>query len=173
MATLPVSANARWMLQAVQVMRTPLEDFYDRLTDEQKQRFQAIGGGTEETRGRDELAALCNDQSGSFTQLPLERIDQIIQPTHDQQSALDQLNTASSKAASELQASCPTGAPSAPKDRLDAITKRLNNMIQAVNIVRPALESFYASLSDEQKARFNVMGQPQGQTTSQARDNSD
>jgi hypothetical protein len=46
-------------------------------------------------------------------------------------------------------------------------------MIQAVNIVRPALESFYASLSDEQKARFNVMGQPQGQTTSQARDNSD
>jgi LTXXQ motif family protein len=44
------------MLQAVQVMRTPLEDFYNSLTDEQKQRFQAIGGGAEKTRGRDELA---------------------------------------------------------------------------------------------------------------------
>jgi len=42
-------------------------------------------------------------------------------------------------------------------------------MIQAADIVRPALESFYASLNDEQKARFNGMGQPQGQTTSQAR----
>jgi LTXXQ motif family protein len=157
------------MLQAVQVMRTPLEDFYNSLTDEQKQRFQAIGGGAEQTRGRDELATLCNDQSGSFTQLPLERIDQIIQPTRDQQSALDQLNTTSSKAASELQASCPTGAPSTPGERLDAITKRLNSMIQAADIVRPALESFYASLNDEQKARFNAMGQPQGQTTSQAR----
>src|SRR5215467_8519025 len=108
-----------------------------------------------------------------FTQLPLERIDQIIQPTQDQQSALDQLNTASSKAASGLEASCPTGSPSTPGDRLDAITKRLNSMIQAAEIVRPALNSFYASLNDEQKARFNAMGQLQGQNASQARDNSD
>jgi hypothetical protein len=38
--------------------------------------------------------------------------------------------------------------------------KRLNAMIQAVNTVRPALNIFYSSLSDEQKARFNVMKQP-------------
>jgi hypothetical protein len=34
---------------------------------------------------------------------------------------------------------------------------RLAAMLQAVRIVRPALESFYQSLSDEQKARFNAL----------------
>jgi hypothetical protein len=34
--------------------------------------------------------------------------------------------------------------------------------------VRPSLEAFYASLSDEQKARFNIIGQPRDQSASQA-----
>ena len=33
-------------------------------------------------------------------------------------------------------------------------------MISALRTVRPALIDFYGSLSDEQKARFNIMGQP-------------
>ena len=33
-------------------------------------------------------------------------------------------------------------------------------MLQAVKTVRAALDDFYASLSDEQKAQFNVIGQP-------------
>ena len=33
-------------------------------------------------------------------------------------------------------------------------------MIEAVHTIRPALNNFYASLSDDQKARFNVMQQP-------------
>ncbi len=43
-----------------------------------------------------------------------------------------------------------------------AMRERLEIMRQAVQIVRPALEKFYESLSDEQKARFNVFdaGQP-------------
>jgi hypothetical protein len=31
-------------------------------------------------------------------------------------------------------------------------------MLQAANSVRPALGAFYAALSDEQKARFNIPG---------------
>ena len=62
--------------------------------------------------------------------------------------------------ATELEKSCPTEAPQNPADRLDASTKRLNVMIQAVNSIRPALNNFYASLNDDQKARFNVMQQP-------------
>ena len=33
-------------------------------------------------------------------------------------------------------------------------------MANAIKSVRPALESFYAALDDEQKARFNMMGPP-------------
>jgi hypothetical protein len=32
-------------------------------------------------------------------------------------------------------------------------------MVQAVKTLRPMLATFYASLSDEQKAQFNNMGQ--------------
>ena len=31
-------------------------------------------------------------------------------------------------------------------------------MIQSAKLVQPALEEFYASLSNEQKARFNTLG---------------
>ena len=156
------------LVQAVEIVRTPLEDFYDLLTDQQRQRFEAIGGSTSEAGHSNVLASLCNQESERFTQLPLQRIDQTIQPTQEQQHALDNLKTASSQAANELQASCPTEALRTRGDRLEAMNKRLHAMIQAVETVRPSLEAFYASLSDEQKAQFNIIGQPRDQSASQA-----
>jgi hypothetical protein len=41
-------------------------------------------------------------------------------------------------------------------------------MADATKSIRPSLESFYASLNDEQKAKFNMMGPPP-QSPSQAR----
>ena len=38
------------------------------------------------------------------------------------------------------------------------MTGRLDATLEAVQTVRPALEKFYASLSDEQKERFNELG---------------
>jgi hypothetical protein len=58
-----------------------------------------------------------------------------------------------------MQAACPEDTPLTPPGRLDAMEKRLQSMIDAANIVKPALESFYASLTGEQKARFNRIGQ--------------
>jgi len=39
--------------------------------------------------------------------------------------------------------------------------QRLKTMLEAVKIVEPALENFYGSLTDEQKARFNQLGSQQ------------
>jgi hypothetical protein len=36
--------------------------------------------------------------------------------------------------------------------------QRLQAMLQAVDTVQPALQQFYGSLSDEQKARFDRLG---------------
>ena len=44
--------------------------------------------------------------------------------------------------------------------RLDAMQKRLNSMVQAIAIVRTPLENFYNSLDDEQRQRFNAIGEP-------------
>jgi LTXXQ motif family protein len=38
---------------------------------------------------------------------------------------------------------------------------RLDTMLTAVKNVRAALDDFYNSLSDEQKAQFNVIGRQQ------------
>jgi len=50
--------------------------------------------------------------------------------------------------------------PQTPVARLDAVKTRLQAIVAAMNTVRPKLQDFYASLNDEQKARFNTMGPP-------------
>ena len=67
---------------------------------------------------------------------------------------------ASSKAAQDLQSSCPTDIPQTMLERLGAIDARVGAMLKATKTVRPALDAFYASLDDEQKARFNEIGRP-------------
>ena len=65
---------------------------------------------------------------------------------------------ASAKAADELRASCPRQLAESLVARLDEMTARLDAMVRAVKSLRPTLATFYASLSDEQKAQFNNMG---------------
>ena len=144
------------MSQAVQVLRGPLDAFYASLTQEQKQRLQSLPGDQGRNRGAN-LAEMCSQSARHFTELPSEQIQQIVQPTQ-QRSALDALKTASNKAADILNGTCPTQTPSTPGARLDAMAKRLDAMAEAVKTMRPALQGFYASLDDEQKARFNTMG---------------
>ena len=62
-----------------------------------------------------------------------------------------------------LQAACPDEVPVTPVGRLQAMEKRLSAMLQAANQMQPALDDFYASLTTEQKARFNTLQQVAGQ----------
>ena len=155
------------MLQAWDTLRAPLDGFYNSLNDEQRQRFAALGPASNERVNRrgsasgDNLAALCTSHAESFTQLPVQRVEQAVKPTQQQQDALEKLKSASTEAANQLQASCPAQSPQTPIDRFDAVGKRLNAMAGAIKTVRPALADFYSSLTDEQKARFNTLGPPQ------------
>ena len=89
----------------------------------------------------------------------MQRIEEVVKPTGQQQSALEKLKQTSENAADELRASCPTRTAEAPVARLDEMHNRLGAMVQAAKNLRPTLATFYASLSDEQKAQFNTMGQ--------------
>jgi hypothetical protein len=106
------------------------------------------------------MAAACSQQAGSFIDLPVQRIEQVVQPTAQQQSALNNLKNTVQKAGDQLQSSCPTAVPKSPVARVDTVDTRLKAMTDAITSVRPDLNNFYASLSDEQKARFNTMGPP-------------
>jgi hypothetical protein len=163
-----VETRLEAMKKAIQIVRPPLASLYDSLSDEQRHRLDAIGmeenrqgraTAAADTSGADSLASLCGSQAEGFTKLPVQRIVEVVKPTGPQQAALDQLNQASAKATDELRGSCPAQAGETPTARLDTMNNRLDAMAQATKTLRPTLAAFYASLSDEQKAQFNSMGQ--------------
>jgi len=154
------------MMRAVDIVAPALEKFYSSLTDEQKAQFDAIGedtGPDKARRGAAQLtsAQVCAAQTSRAAAWPQKQIEETVQPTEAQRGALDNLGTAAAKAADLLKDSCPTQALATPTGRLAAVKARLGAMLEAVKIERPALENFYGSLSDEQKARFNAIGRQQ------------
>jgi hypothetical protein len=112
---------------------------------------------------------LCNGQTTGLTDWPIERIAQTIEPNDAQRAALDELRGATANALDVLKAACPADLPSTPTGRIEAMHQRLAAMLQAVRILRPAMEKLYQSLNDEQKARFNSLGPDEGQDQQQSR----
>ena len=148
-------------LEAVRIVRPALEQFYNSLNDEQKARFNALGPnvGEQPQQAANAQAEGCGDPKSSLTQLPIERIEAVIHPAGKQKEALDRLSTATKNAVEKLQAACPDDVPLTPLGRLEAMEKRLDAMLQAAALVLPALDEFYATLGNEQKARFNTLPQ--------------
>jgi hypothetical protein len=164
-------------LDAVETVKPALDKFYASLSDEQKERFNEVGPKTAqtaptttaapETTGTSEDAAnSCKQPKAGLTNLPMERIEDAVKPTEAQQGDLKNLEDATGQAVSIMQAACPDETPLTPPGRLDAMEKRLQAMSEAAKTVKPALASFYASLSSEQKARFNRIGNALAQQSS-------
>ena len=99
---------------------------------------------------------MCDPRAVGFAEWRMNRIERLIGPNEAQRAALDTLRTASAKAAETVTASCPQDLPASATGRLETIEKRLDAMLTAIKIVRPAFDAFYATLNDEQKARINT-----------------
>jgi hypothetical protein len=155
------------MLAALGMVRPPLERLYDSLSDEQKARFNAVTPETAVARTTrrgnpsPDLAQVCGAQAAKATDVPTDRLERELRPTEAQLISLNKLNDAARRAADILSARCPTGQMLTPPGRVAAMEQRLSSMLEAIKIVQPALEDFYGSLNDEQKARFNVLGAQQ------------
>src|SRR6185312_13529526 len=102
---------------------------------------------------------ICSGQAQGVTDFSIQKISDQVQPDQKQQDLLDALKAASLKAVEVLQQACPTELPSTPTGRLAAMRTRVDAMLKAVEIVRPALDDFYQSLSDEQRERFIAVDQ--------------
>ena len=152
------------LVDAVNVVSPPMATFYNSLSDEQKARFNDIAPPSpppneQAAQGQGaaapSLAAQCNANVMAW---PGDQIDQAVKPDDAQRAKLQALQSALAQAGDSIKAACPSEMPATPPDRLAAIGKRLQAMLQGVATVQPALADFYNSLSDEQKARFNTMG---------------
>jgi hypothetical protein len=148
-------------LEAVKIVRPALENLYNSLNDEQQARFNALGPNIGDRSPTQQQASAegCGDPKSGLTQLPIQRIEAVLHPAGKQKEALDRLSEATAKGVEDLQAACPNDVPMTPVGRLEAIQHRLEAMLKAAKLVEPALDEFYATLSSEQKARFNTLQQ--------------
>ena len=150
------------MISAVKVVRPALEKFYNMLTDEQKARFNALGQNQRPPANEGSPVAGGSPAAGcknrAIPDWPTAQIQRTVHPTGSQETALNTLQNAAAKAKDILEASCPTEMPATPLARLSAMEQRLQTISAAIATVRGPLNDFYGSLSDEQKAQFNMIG---------------
>ena len=146
---------------AVRTVRPALDKFYASLSDEQKERFNELAPKASKARRNartetqpDRLARACSTGSDP-SHWPIARIDEVVQPNDAQRAALNELRAATEKAAGIVRSACPTGSALTPTGRLAAMESRIGALQDALGTLREPLTRFYASLTDEQKSRFN------------------
>ena len=145
------------MLEAVRTVRAPLAKLYELLNDEQKARLNSLQSGEDqnEPERRRNLSVLCSARASGIASVPTRRMELAVRPDEVQRTSLRALQEAIGQAGELLKTDCPTYSPITPVVRVDAMDQRLDAMLRALNILQPALEKFYGSLTDEQKERFN------------------
>ncbi len=150
--------------EAIMTVKPALEAFYASLSDEQKQRFDTLGPKEPRTAsrgGRNTVGSAppqgngCGEASAGLTDLPMQQIETSVRPNDEQLDEFRRFKDATAKAVQHLQSHCPQDVAGTPAARLDAMHANIQAMIEAAEIIKPALEEFYVSLSDEQKTRFN------------------
>jgi LTXXQ motif family protein len=106
------------------------------------------------TTAIDSLIRACLQQAEQFQSWPFDDIVHIAAPDDRQRAALDELRAAASAAAKKLAAECPKEVTAPAWARIDAVDHSLAAAGSAFAAVEPTLQTFYAGLDDEQKARL-------------------
>jgi len=155
------------MIQAVLAVQPSLDKFYDLMDDEQEARLNAsaedrrkmsAANGATEAPAQGPVQG-CGPAQSAALQWPADEIEAKLHPNDTQRAALKGLRDANARAVDILSAGCQPTDATTPPARLDAIDGRLEAMLQAVSLVSAALQEFYATLSDGQKAQFEAIGQ--------------
>jgi hypothetical protein len=152
------------MLKAVQMEHPALTKFYNVLTDEQKARLNALtqNPANEGNAFANAASPVSGCTNRAIPDWPTARILRDVHPTPTQRALLEALQSAAAKSRGTVAASCATVMPVTAPARLSAIETRLQAMLAAVAAVHDPLNDFYGSLSDKQKAQFNLIDRSRG-----------
>lgn len=145
-------------------IRSPLKAFYETLTDAQKAGFawkqptdkpgQAAKAAS---RGMARQYQACAAPSLEVSERLLGQIEQDVRPSNEQAASMQALRKTSSDMAKLLTAPCAQPIPGNPVARLDAANDQLSSMSFAATSMEIALDSLYAQLGAEQKAKFDSL----------------
>jgi LTXXQ motif family protein len=101
---------------------------------------------------------MCSPRGAGLAEWRVARIDRLVRPTDAQRPKLEELRKASVRAGEIIAAACPTDIPQSPVARLELMEKRMNAMLEALKVVRPAFTEFYNALDANQQSQLNVAG---------------
>jgi len=113
------------------------------------------GPGTMGPRG---YRRLCTPRSVGLYEWQVRWLERVVRPTEAQGAALNDLQSASSKAIATIATACKAEMPTTTKAELEMMDNRLETMSQAVKTLRPAFDAFYTSLDSKQQQRLDVFG---------------
>ena len=116
------------------------------------------------------VEAACGGLAPGVANLPIDQIEKAVRPTEAQIALLNDLRSALAQADNVLRASCATEIPLTPVGRLDAMTKRIEAMKKAVQMIREPLAKFYDALDPRQKERFAAIGAARRATAGKAKE---
>lgn len=101
----------------------------------------------------------CAGFAPGVSDLPVDQLGRVVEPTEEQRTAFADLKAATVKAADILKQSCPAAAPLTPVARLDAMQRRLEAMSEANETIRGPLVRLYGLFTDGQKERLAALAQ--------------
>ena len=144
------------MKSAIARIRTPFEKFYESLDDDQKGELAALNDQRAQFAPKVPAAQSCTPPQ--TLPWPTGEIEAKLHLSNTQREGLEELQRMSVFARNTLNFDCQPDDNLAPPDRLATADTRLDAMLDAIKQLAPALDDFYAALSDEQKAEFDTIG---------------
>jgi hypothetical protein len=144
------------MKAAIARIRTPFETFYESLDDDQKGNLAAFNAQRAPFAPKVPAAQSCT--APEALPWPSGEIAAGLHPNDAQRELLDRLSRISMSAKNTLNFNCQPDDNLSPPDRLATADTRLDAMLDAIRQLRPALDDFYGSLSDEQKSELETIG---------------
>ena len=162
-AALTASARLAAMQQRLEAMksaigrvRTPFEKFYEMLDDEQKAQLAEAAAQRAPFAPKVPAAQSCTPPGA--LPWPAKEIESRLHLNDAQREELGVLQRMSVLASNTLNFDCQPDENLTPPDRLATAETRIDAMLDAIKLVRPALDDFLGTLSDEQKAQFEAIG---------------
>lgn len=158
---LETSVQRLWAVQnATIVIRGAAKNFYDMLTDEQKAKFRVAPDKVraEGKPGDNPMNRQGCAQQADLNERLMRPIQQSVRPTPQQKASVEMLGRTAGGMNQYLMAACAQPTPDDPLARLDAASSRLTAINYAATSMEVALNQFSASLTDEQRKRFDAMG---------------
>ena len=144
------------MKSAIARLRTPFEEFYESLDDDQKAELAALNDQRAPFAPKVPAAQSCTPPEA--LPWPAAEIEAKLHLSEAQREQLGAVSRMTAFAKNTLNFDCQPDDNLTPPDRLATADTRLDAMLDAIKQVAPALDDFLATLSEEQKAQFETIG---------------